>query len=83
MSGVDACKMIKEHMIPYPNADGKNIECWLNYKPGSLKLIEINQDLIAANEPPPTKVLIYAMWNTKKVYKTPLMQGPRSAIGSS
>lgn len=83
LSGVDACKLIKDFIIPYPNTDGKNIECWLSYKPGSPKLAQIVEDLTANNMPPPTKVKIYAMWNTKKVYETPLMHGPRSALGSA
>lgn len=82
MSGVDACKMIKEDLIPYPNKDGKNMECWLSYLPNSPKLAEMDADLIAINETPVTKVIIYAQYETKKVSAPPLMAGPRSVIGS-
>lgn len=82
MSGVDACKMIKEDLIPYPNKDGKNMECWLSYLPNSPKLAEMEAELIAIDEPPVTKVVIYAQYETKKVSAPPLMAGPRSVIGS-
>ena len=79
-SGVDACKMIKDDMIPYPNKDGKNIECFLSYKKNSPKLKQIEQDLIDNDEAPESVVKIYAMWNTKKVDEAPLMHGPQAEI---
>mmetsp|Transcript_26956 Transcript_26956/g.56600 ORF Transcript_26956/g.56600 Transcript_26956/m.56600 type:complete len:313 (+) Transcript_26956:48-986(+) len=81
LSGVDACRMIKE-MVPYPNKNGKNMECFLQYLPDSPKKAEIERDLIKINEPPRNKVVIYAKLETNRVISIPRMTGPDARIGA-
>mmetsp|Transcript_21553 Transcript_21553/g.43719 ORF Transcript_21553/g.43719 Transcript_21553/m.43719 type:complete len:315 (-) Transcript_21553:611-1555(-) len=81
LSGVDACRMIKE-MVPYPNKNGKNMECFLQYLPESPKKKEIERDLVSIKQPPKTKVVIYAKKETNKVISVPRMTGPNAKIGA-
>lgn len=73
--------MIKE-MVPYPNKNGKNMECYLQYLPDSPKKAEIERDLIEINQPPRNKVVIYAKLETNRVISIPRMTGPDARIGA-
>ncbi len=79
---MDACKLIKE-LVPYPNVDGKNMECFLQYQPDSPKKKEIERDLVSIKQPPKTKVVIYAKKETNKVISVPKMTGPNAKIGAN
>lgn len=50
MSAMDACEVVK-HKVPDANDKGKQIECWIAYRPGSVTLAETKID---------TKVIIFA-----------------------
>lgn len=53
---MDACDMIK-HLVPDANVEGKKIECWISYRPGSVKLAATQTE---------TKVRIYARLENNK-----------------
>ena len=79
MSGVDACYMIKEHLVPYADENtGKNIECWLTYMKDSPKHGQIIKDLVDNRIQTESKVRIYANWESKQVYDVPKIWGPLS-----
>jgi len=80
LSGVDACKLIKQ-MVPYPNVDGKNIECFLQFLPDSSMHDQMNRDLTEIGEDPKTRVIILAKKETDQVIATPLMKGPGAKLG--
>ncbi len=82
MSGVDACNMVKEHMVPYANRQGKNMECWLSYGKGTNMERKIESDLNKNNVERDTTVKIFAIWETKRVTAVPRMTGPRAKLGS-
>jgi hypothetical protein len=63
MSGMDACELVK-HLVPDANVDGKQIECWIQYAPGTVKLQETKTE---------TKVVIFAKVEDNKVIGTPRM----------
>jgi len=80
LSGVDTCKLIKQ-MVPYPNTDGKNIECFLQFLPDSAMQDQMTRDLIEIGEEPKTRVIILAKKETEQVIATPLMKGPGAVLG--
>lgn len=82
MSGVDACNMVKKHMVPYANTDGKNMECWLSYGKGTNMDRQIESDLNRNNVERDTTVKIFAIWETRRVTAVPRMTGPRAKLGS-
>mmetsp|Transcript_31200 Transcript_31200/g.63433 ORF Transcript_31200/g.63433 Transcript_31200/m.63433 type:complete len:317 (-) Transcript_31200:151-1101(-) len=82
MSGVDACNMVKKHMVPYANADGKNMECWLSYGKGTNMDRQIESDLNKNNVERDSTVKIFAIWETRRVTAVPRMTGPRAKLGS-
>ena len=53
---MDACNTVK-HLVPDANRNGQQIECWISYKPGSIKLVQT---------PTETKVRIYARLENNK-----------------
>ncbi len=68
-------------MVPYPNTDGKNIECFLQFLPDSAMHDEMTRDLIEIGEDPKTRVIILAKKETDQVIATPLMKGPGAVLG--
>mmetsp|Transcript_6459 Transcript_6459/g.13602 ORF Transcript_6459/g.13602 Transcript_6459/m.13602 type:complete len:313 (+) Transcript_6459:62-1000(+) len=80
LSGVDACKLVKQ-MVPYPNTDGKNLECYLQYLPDSPIHDQMYRDLRKIGEEPKTRVIILAKKETDQVIATPLMKGPGARLG--